>query len=75
VRISLVTLAATYIMIVRLSSGADAGSRVLSPFGATTGPEGYPRTEGAHQGVDLAAAEGTPVLAPAAEACVRRTER
>ncbi len=48
-----------------VSSGVDAQPRVLSPFGATTGPEGYPRREGAHQGVDLAAVVGTPVIAPA----------
>jgi murein DD-endopeptidase MepM/ murein hydrolase activator NlpD len=53
------------LVVVLLSSDADAQPRVLSPFGATTGPEGYPRREGAHQGIDLAAAVGTPVIAPA----------
>ena len=52
-------------MIVLLSAWAAAEPRVLSLFGATHGPEGYPRSEGAHQGVDLAPAVGTPVIAPA----------
>ncbi len=44
---------------------AYAEPRVVSPFGATTGPEGYPRREGPHQGVDLAAPVGTRGIAPA----------
>jgi murein DD-endopeptidase MepM/ murein hydrolase activator NlpD len=55
----------TALVVALLSCDADAQPRVLSPFGATTGPEGYPRREGSHQGVDLAAAVGTPVIAPA----------
>lgn len=41
-----------------------APPRVLSPFGSPTGPEGF-RRPAPHDGVDLAAAVGTPVLAPA----------
>ena len=36
--------------------------KVLSPFGARTGPEGFPRPA-PHDGVDLAAKVGTPVIA------------
>ncbi len=38
--------------------------RVLSPFGSPTGPEGF-RRPAPHDGVDLAATVGTPVIAPA----------
>ena len=48
-----------------LSGSLSAQPRVISGFGAATGPEGYPRREGAHQGVDLAAAVATSVIAPA----------
>jgi murein DD-endopeptidase MepM/ murein hydrolase activator NlpD len=47
------------------AGGPRAGARVISPFGALTSPEGSPRVYGPHIGIDLAAAVGTPVLAPA----------
>ena len=61
---SAMTLIAALVLVL-LSADAGAQPRILSPFGATTGPEGYPRREGPHQGIDLAAAVGTPVIAPA----------
>lgn len=39
------------------------GPRVISPFGSFYGPEGYPRQEGPHNGIDVAGAIGDPVLA------------
>jgi murein DD-endopeptidase MepM/ murein hydrolase activator NlpD len=47
-----------------LFGSLSAQPRVISGFGAVTGPEGYPRQEGTHQGVDLAAPVGTRVIAP-----------
>jgi murein DD-endopeptidase MepM/ murein hydrolase activator NlpD len=61
IRLALLCLLA----LTHLSGSLSAQPRVISGFGAATGPEGYPRREGAHQGVDLAAAVATSVIAPA----------
>lgn len=44
---------------------AAAGPRILSGFGDGRGPEGYPRADGPHRGVDVAGSFGSPVLAAA----------
>jgi murein DD-endopeptidase MepM/ murein hydrolase activator NlpD len=41
------------------------GPRVISRFGSWYGPEGFPRPEGPHNGVDIAGNIGDPVLAVA----------
>jgi murein DD-endopeptidase MepM/ murein hydrolase activator NlpD len=54
------------ILIVVSHAGCAAGPvRILSEFGDTRGPEGYPRQDGPHRGVDIAAVVGTAVIAPA----------
>src|SRR5262249_14171376 len=65
----------TAVVVVLASAGAGAQPRVLSPFGATTGPEGHQRQEGARQGVDLAAAVGTSVIVPAEGVVKRKRHR
>jgi murein DD-endopeptidase MepM/ murein hydrolase activator NlpD len=39
------------------------GARVISDFGSLYGPEGYPRIDGPHNGIDVAGVVGAPVLA------------
>ena len=48
-----------------LTAGCATRPLILSGFGDVRGPEGYPRTDGAHSGVDIGAVVGTPVIAPA----------
>jgi murein DD-endopeptidase MepM/ murein hydrolase activator NlpD len=48
-----------------LLSGCFGGARIISPFGDFRGPEGYPRSDGPHKGIDIAGMVGDPVLAVA----------
>jgi murein DD-endopeptidase MepM/ murein hydrolase activator NlpD len=46
-------------------AGCFGGARIISSFGDFRGPEGYPRSDGPHNGIDVAGMVGTPVLAVA----------
>lgn len=48
-----------------LLAGCFGGARIISSFGDSRGPEGYPRSDGPHQGIDVAGMVGTRVLAVA----------
>ena len=50
---------------IALSLSGCAGARVLSGFGDPRGPEGYPRRDGTHRGVDIGGVVGTPVISAA----------
>jgi len=59
---------ALVIVLVALAGCATPGApraRITSPFGALTSAEGSARAYGPHNGIDLAAGPGTPVIAPA----------
>jgi len=58
------TRALTSLAVILLSGCAFGGPRVLSGFGDPRGPEGYPRRDGTHRGVDLGVA-GTTVISAA----------
>jgi murein DD-endopeptidase MepM/ murein hydrolase activator NlpD len=51
--------------IVVLSACACSGPRVLSGYGDSRGPEGYPRRDGTHRGVDIGGVVGTSVIVAA----------
>jgi murein DD-endopeptidase MepM/ murein hydrolase activator NlpD len=60
------TLAGSALLIfVAVLSGCAGGPRIISAFGDLRGPEGFPRVDGPHAGVDIAGSVGEPVLAGA----------
>ena len=60
-----VAVAVTLTAALLMSAGCFGGARIISSFGDSRGPEGYPRTDGPHNGIDVAGLVGQPVLAAA----------